>query len=274
MTTRFVTAPGGRRVALAEQGAGAPVLYLHDFIDVHGATGAWFEFHDRLAGRRRVIAPAHAGCNGSDEDEDATTIDDAVFHVRETLELLGLDRVAVIGTGIGGWIAAELAVRCPAAVERLVLIGAAGLYLPGEPIADLFFEVQPVNGEHTDAYRRMLFADPNAPLTLEWGPRGRLAPERDALRYRMFRFAHRFGFNPPYLHNRMLRRRLPFYKGPALVLWGEQDGLVPPSHGRAYAEGLPGARAKPFPDAGHSLHLERPAEAADEIIAFLAEGAR
>jgi len=55
------------------------------------------------------------------------------------------------------------------------------------------------------------------------------------------------------------------------VLWGEADGLVPPAHGRAYAEGLPGARARAYPGAGHSLHIERGAEIADEILEFLAE---
>jgi pimeloyl-ACP methyl ester carboxylesterase len=269
MTVAMVTLPGGRKMALAEIGEGTPVLYLHDFIDIHGATGDWLDFHRCLATRHRLIAPAHAGCAGSDEDEDAMAIDDAVFHVIEAIESLGLDRVAVVGTGIGGWIAAELAVRARGLVERLVLIGACGLYLPGEPIADLFYEVQPLNGEHTDALRRMLFAVPDSAEALAWVPRGRLSPERDVMRYRMFRFAHRVGFNPPYMHHRLLRRRLRHYGGPALVLWGEEDGLVPPSHGRAYAEGLSGARARSFPGAGHSLHIERGREVADEILAFL-----
>ncbi len=272
MSAPMLILPGGRKVALAEAGEGTPVLYLHDFIDVHGATGDWFPFHRALAARHRLIAPPHAGCNGSDEDEDAIGIEDAVFHVLELLDTLGLDRLAVVGTGIGGWVAAELAVRARARVARLVLIGACGLHLPGEPIADLFYEVQPVNGEHTDAYRRMLFAAPDSAEALEWAPRGRLAPERDMLRYRMFRFAHRVGFEPPYMHHRLLRRRLRHYPGPALVLWGEQDGLVPPSHGRAYAEGLSGARLRTYPGAGHSVHVERGEELAADVLAFLAEG--
>ena len=154
-------------------------------------------------------------------------------------------------------------------VERLVLIGACGLYIPGAPIADLFYEVQPLNGRHTDALRRMLFAASDSDVALEWVPRKRLAPERDVMRYRMFRFAHRVGFNPPYMHHRLLRGRLRHYRGPALVMWGEADGLVPPSHGKAYAEGLPNARARSFPGAGHSVHIERGREVADEILAFL-----
>jgi pimeloyl-ACP methyl ester carboxylesterase len=269
MSARTVTVAGGRKVALAEWGEGKPLLYLHDFADIHGVSAEPFAFHDRLAARFRVIAPAHPGCAGSDEDETINTIEDVVFALLEVLDALGLDSVPVAGTGVGGWIAAELAVRHRRLVEKLALVSPAGLFVPGAPIADIFMVSQPRDGyDHADL-RRLLFARADAPMALELYPNGRAALERELLRYKMARFAGRVGFNPPYLHSRTLLHRLPRFDRPALVLAGAADALVPAVHARAYAEKLPQAKLVTFADCGHSLHLERPDEAADEILKLL-----
>jgi len=54
------------------------------------------------------------------------------------LKALGLDRVHLMGTSLGGWIAAELAVRSTARLASLTLIGAVGITAGGEPIDDIF----------------------------------------------------------------------------------------------------------------------------------------
>jgi pimeloyl-ACP methyl ester carboxylesterase len=269
MTMRTLTTDYGRKIVLDELGDGPPLLYLHDFIDIHGATTEWQPFHRKLAERFRIIAPAHAGCNGSDEDIEASGPDDAVFHVLELLDALGLESVPVLGVGIGGWIAAELAVRDRRLVERLVLVGATGLYVPNEPTADIFFEVQPRNGTDMSLLREILFAPADAPVAHEWVPDGRLPIPRELLRYEMFRFAGRIGFKPPYLYDRQLSRRLARYDRPALVLAGERDGLVSAAHARTYADRLPDARLKIVPGAGHCVYLERGEEVANEVAAFL-----
>jgi len=269
VSIRTLTVAGSRRVTLAELGEGPPLLYLHDFIDVHGATTDWLPVHERLAERFHVIAPAFAGCAGSDEDEDAVGPDDAVFHVLEVLDAFGVESIPVVGVGIGGWIAAELAVRERRLVERLVLVGASGLYLPNEPIGDIFFDVQPRNGTDMSDLRRMLFASDASELAHAWIPDGRLALEREVLRYEMFRFAGRIGFRPPYLYDRQLVRRLARFDRPVLVLWGERDRFVSAAHAQAYADGFPDARLWMFAGAGHAVHLECADEVADVIRTFL-----
>jgi pimeloyl-ACP methyl ester carboxylesterase len=264
-----LTVAGSRKVMLAELGDGPPLLYLHDLVDIHSATGEWQPFHRRLAEHFRVIAPAFAGCAGSDEDDDALGPDDAVFHILEVLDALGLDSVPVVGAGIGGWMAAELAVRDRRLVERLVLLGATGLFIPNEPVGDVFFNVQPRNGLDMSDLREILFASADAPVAHEWVPDGRMAVERELLRYEMFRFAGRIGFRPPYLYNRNLIRRLERFDRPALVLWGERDRLVSTAHGRAYAAGFPRAELKTYAGAGHAIHLERGEDAARDTLAFL-----
>ena len=145
MTDRVVDVRG-RKVQVAEIGSGPPVVYLHGFADVHGAQKDWLPFHRALAQGCRLIAPAHPGCAGSDENEDIDVVEDVAFHTLELLDALGLDKVTLVGTCIGGWIAAEMAVRYRERIDRLALIGPTGLFIPGKPIGDIFWEIQPVDG--------------------------------------------------------------------------------------------------------------------------------
>jgi pimeloyl-ACP methyl ester carboxylesterase len=269
MSTRILTLGTGRKVACSEIGKGPPLLYLHDFADIHAIGMEWFEFHKRLSESFRVIAPAHPGCGESDEDERANTIEDVVFGLLEVLDALGFESMPVVGTGVGGWIAAELAVRHRRMVERLALISPAGLFVPGELIGDIFMMSHPRDGyDHSDL-RRLLFARHDSPEALELFPDGRASIEQEVLWYRMFRFVGRVGFNPPYLHHRLLGGRLPRYDRPALILAGTDDALIPAAHARHYAEQLREAKLITFRGAGHSLHLERPTEAANAVLDWL-----
>jgi pimeloyl-ACP methyl ester carboxylesterase len=264
---------GGHAVAIEEEGSGPPLLYLHGFADIHGSSSDWLPFHHKLAGKLRVLAPAHPGCHASEENEEIDTIEDVAFHYLQVLDALGIDRFHLAGASIGGWIAVEIAIRIPERVHSLALIGATGLYVPRQPIADIFMFVQAKNGDDFSDYRRTLFRDATAPEGLAMFPNGRMPTERELLRYRMFRFASRVGFAPPYLHDRKLRERLSRFTGPAVVIAGERDNLVPVAHARAYAEGLRGAELKLIPDAGNAVAVEKPSEVAASALACVERAA-
>ncbi len=268
MTGRVVTL-GDRKAWVAEAGNGEAVLYLHGFADIHGASADFLPFHRALAENWAITAPAHPGCAGTDEDHKIKTIDDVVFHYLELLDALGLEKFSLVGSCVGGWIAAEFAIRHPERVTRLALIGATGLFVPGHDIADIFWHAQPANGVELATMREMLFADQAGAVATGMYPDGRGEIDQEMLRFKMFRLAGRIGFAPPYLHNRLLRDRLGRYRGPALVLWGADDRLVPASHGEAYAAGLAGAELRKIPGGGHSLVAERPEETAEIIGNFL-----
>lgn len=257
---------GGHTVAVAEAGAGEPLLYLHGFADIHASTDDWLPVHRLLAGKHCILAPAHPGCHRSEESEDIETIEDVVFHYLEVLDALRVERFHLAGASIGGWIAAEIAVRIPERIRSLALIGATGLYVPQHPIADIFMLVQPRNGGDYSDYRRVLFGDAAGPEALGMFPDGRMTADRELLRYRMFRFASRIGFAPPYLYDRKLRQRLHRFGGPAAVIAGEKDGLVPVAHARAYADGLRQARLELVTGAGNSVAVEKPEAVATAML--------
>lgn len=259
----------GRRIAFIRSGAGAPLLYLHGFADVHGASARLMPFHDQLAKSHDLIAPAHPGCAESDERDDLDSVQDVVEEYLDLVDALGLDSFNLVGSCVGGWIAAAMAVRAPTRVKKLALIGATGLFVSGRPIADIFWVAQPEDGIYYNDLRRMLFAGPDSAVGKTLFPDGKGEIAQELLRYKMFRFASQVGFTPPYLYDRKLRDQLHRFTGPALMLWGEHDHMVPQDHGRAYAEGFPNGRLTIVPGAGHSAAAEKPAETAKLIADFL-----
>ena len=260
----------GRKVAVIEGGRGEPLVYLHGFADVHAVAGDLLPFHQRLGEAARVIAPAHPGCASSDELGDDYGIDDVVFHYLEVFDALGLASFDLVGHCVGGWIAAEFAVRHPERVRRLALIGACGLFVPGAPIGDVFMHSQPERGVELATLRQLLFADENAAAGLRYFASARGDIEEEMRRYQMLRFCSFVGFKPPYFYNRALRGRLYRAGMPATVIWGASDRMVPRAHGEAYVAGLPGAEGLTLiAGAGHSAPLEASDATADALIDFL-----
>jgi pimeloyl-ACP methyl ester carboxylesterase len=268
MTARSITV-AGRNVHVEEIGDGAPVLYLHGIVDLHGLDAEPTVFHRALANACRVISPAHPGCSETEEDETIETMDDVVFHYLRVMDALGLDKCALAGSSLGGWIAAEIAVRHPERVEKLALIGPTGLFVPGHPIGDVFWYAQPDDGIRYDGLRDLLFAGPRTEIGMAQIPDAKDDIEREMLKYRVFRFASLIGFKPPYLYNPRLRERLDRYTGPSLVIWGDQDSLVPRAHADAYIEGLGNGRLEVVTGGGHSLIAEAPDQTAMMVSYFL-----
>ena len=261
----------GRKVALIERGRGEPLVYLHGFADVHGVAGDLQPCHLKLSEAARLIAPAHPGCDESADLGDGYGIDDVVFHYLELFDALGLTSFDLVGHCVGGWIAAELAVRHPERVRRMALIGACGLFVPGAPIGDVFMHSQPERGVELASLRRLLFADEHASAGLRFFPSARGDIAEELRRYQMLRFGSFVGFKPPYFYNHALRGRLYRAAMPAKLIWGADDRMVPRAHGEAYAAGLPGAAGLSLvAGAGHAVLLEEPDATTDALIAFLA----
>ena len=269
MSTRTLDI-AGRKLGLFESGKGAPLVYLHGFADLHGVKDTPFPFHEAIASKHQLIAPAHPGCGDTAEYPDLMTIEDAVFHYLETFDALGLDRFDLVGHCVGGWIAAEIAVRHPEKLSSLTLIGAAGLFVPDALIGDVFMMAQAKRGIEYGDLRSMLFAADDLPLANELFPDGRGDIDDEVRRYQMLRLGSFIGFKPPYFYHRALINRLHRITCPALVITGEHDRFVPPAIAQAYADGIKGARKlKIIKGAGHAVHLEEPQRASKLVTDFL-----
>lgn len=260
---------GDQQVLLYEAGSGPPLLYLHGLTDVHTATLDWLPAHRALAESRRLLAPAHPGCSGSSGLNDVDSLEDLVFHYLDLLDALELPRVDVLGNCLGGWVAAELAVRRPDRVRRLVLASAPGLHLPAAPVADVFMLAQRRDGADLSDLRALLFGNADQPVALELYPDRRVDTAIEVLRYQALAFAARIGWTPPYLYDRKLGGHLRRATCPTLVLWGRDDSFVPLAHGEAYAAGIAGARLTVLDGVAHNPLLEAPERATSAVLDFL-----
>src|SRR5215475_14774688 len=113
----------GIRLEVVEKGRGRPLLFLHPGIGLDPNA----PIIDKLAERARVIAPSHPGFGGSEQPRAFTTVDDLAYFYLDLLDELDLKDAAVVGVSLGGWIAAEMAVKSTQRISRLVLANAVGI---------------------------------------------------------------------------------------------------------------------------------------------------
>lgn len=244
----------GVRTHVYQGGRGKPLLVLHPEF----CADQWHPYHDRLASHFRVVAPDHPGFGRSERPDWMEQVDDLVFHYVDLLDLLGFERVSVIGTSLGGWIAAALAVAHPERIERLVLAAAGGIRVDGVARFDLF--AAPIE----QTLRHLFFDEARIPQLLPAAH----GPEVLLRAYRESTSLARLAWNP-YFYDRKLQERLPRIEAPTLVIWGEKDTFLPLRHGEEFARLIPRARLRTIPDCGHLVPLEQPERFAQLCADFL-----
>jgi pimeloyl-ACP methyl ester carboxylesterase len=260
--TRTLLELPDRVVQLERGGDGPPVLYLHGAL----GEGYWLDFHDELAARGfEVIVPAHPGYWESTRPEWVRTPADLALHCVDLLDALGLDRVAVAGSSLGAWVAAELAILRPDRLAAMVLLGPLGLAPEDREPPDLF-ALQPFEAAE------VLFADPEtemarllASIDLDDPPDAELVLPI----LQTFEATARYAWRP---YDPRLAARLRFAAVPALVLTGSEDAYLEPGTAERWAARLPDARTGTIARAGHLPALERPLEAAEAVAGFLRAG--
>ncbi len=247
----------GKPTVLMHAGEGTPFVYLHSTL---GESALWLPFYQSWAKQFRVLVPTHPGFGKSGGFDQIDTIEDMAFHYLEMFDDLGLDEVVLGGVSLGGWIAAEFAVRWPERVKRLWLADAPGLWVEDEPLGDLFRIMQ-----DRQKLRELLFHDPHsymANLVIQDDP----DEEKMLAGYQALTVLARLVWERPY--DPKLAGRLHRVQCPTLLVWGANDRLVPPAYGEAYKKYLPQAELKLIADCGHMPMFEREAEFVETIARF------
>jgi pimeloyl-ACP methyl ester carboxylesterase len=256
-------------VSVARLGAGTPLLYLHDVLfDLVTADGVAPKVLGLLADRREVVAPALPGFRDLKQLGEFTSIEDYVLLIRDLVAALDLRGPDVVGTGLGGWAAAELAALYPTDVGTLTLVNAFGLRVEGHPTARFFDAAAPNALGGRKEIRELLFCSPDEAPGID------LLPDfpDDDVNERYFTHIHaaaRIGWQPPAFYDLKLLGRLSRVVAPTHIVWGAQNRVVDVAHGRAYEAAIAGATLTVVEGAGQAITVEQPDELARVMTTFL-----
>jgi pimeloyl-ACP methyl ester carboxylesterase len=254
---------GGRRTQVAVGGEGPPLLYLHS---TAGESIAWMELLNGLAAERTVHAPLQPGFFESEGLDEIRDIEDLTYHYLALIDAQGWHQIDVIGCSMGGWIALELAARYPERIGRLVLAASAGIRHPDVPMADMFR----ITVGQEERARELLFHDPTHPLAAVALPSFSELPEDQLAAFvKAMAATAKVAWNP-YMHDPRLEGLLGRVAAETLIVWGEDDRMIPPAYGERLERLIPRARLETISACGHLIWLERPGPLLELARAHLA----
>jgi pimeloyl-ACP methyl ester carboxylesterase len=242
----------GVDTVVLSSGEGEPLLFLHG-----GGTWHGYEFAKKWAEKFRVIHPHHPGFGESGDDPAMDTFNDYVMHYVELLDVLGIDRVHLVGFSLGGYLAAQIASQHPERVKTLTLVAPAGMRSKEYPTLDVL-------STPGDQIVPMLAS--NFEVLKPWLPTGP-DPEFMGARYRESTTMARLLWDKPW--DPKFKRYLHRIKAPTLIIWGDEDRIVPLQHSELWRRVLPNAKVQIFKGAGHLVLDEKP-EAVNAVAAFAA----
>ncbi|HEU0317292.1 MAG TPA: alpha/beta fold hydrolase [Solirubrobacteraceae bacterium] len=263
-------------VNIVEIGSGPPLLLIHGL----SCWQSWLENICAFASDHRVIAIDLPGFGRSPSPSDPASIPGYARLVDAVCEALDVERAIVAGNSMGGFIGAELAIRFPGRVERLCVAPAIGLDMEHvrverrknlrSRLENVLFFVLALLASRSDfpvrraRLRRHLLALIVAHPELLSG----------ALILEVVRGTARpTGFTPALdaMTRYPIRDRLGEIVCPTLIIWGEEDRLVPVTDASEFEWLIPDSRKLIYPDTGHLPMLERPARFNADLRAFIAE---
>lgn len=244
----------GRNLRMLEGGSGPTVVMLHH------STGnvGWAPIHELLSQHSRILAFDMPGYGQSERPEWAREPRDLAIQLLQALDAMDVSDVTLVGAGLGGFIAAEMATMNRSRLSSLVLIGAAGL--------------QPREGEIVDQmlvdyeeYTKAGFSD-DAAFEKVYGAEA--APDVKQLWDFSREMTARITWKP-YMFNRRMAPLLSGIDIPTLIIWGEKDAIVPIDVAHQYRDAIPGAKLEVVGGAGHLVEFEQPERVASLVTAHL-----
>ena len=266
----------GERVAYLDEGRGEVILLLHGMA---GSSQTWRSVVGPLSRHYRVVAPDLLGHGDSTKPRSDYSLGAFSVLVRDLLDELGITRATIVGHSLGGGIAMQFIYQHPDYGQRLVLVGSGGLgpdvglllraaSLPGAELVLPIITPRPVlaGGERLWSWLRKVGVEYPRGEEL-WRSYSSLGdgPTRQAFLRTLRSVVDHRGQAVSALSR--LNSRTGF---PIMVIWGEQDTMIPVKHAYAVQQARPDVRLEVLAGVGHFPHAERPAQVAELIADFIA----
>lgn len=241
-----------------EGGTGPPVVLIHG---LGGQSLDWTALlQDLVRAGYHVYAPDLPGFGRSSRPPDRTySVREQATFVESFLRALGLQRVALVGISMGGWISATVALEEPVVVERLVLLDSAGFPFRLSFDPGLF---APRTPSQVDALLALLMPRPEPiPAFLKEDVVRHMSDRRWVVERALV--SMRDGGD-------LLDQRLSSLKQPLLLIWGKQDAVTPLALGEAMHRAVPGSVLEVFDGCGHLAAMTCVERIRPRLMDFLA----
>lgn len=272
--SRMLAIGGDRRIHIRDEGPrDAPVIML-----LHGSNAdlhTWQPWADALKSDYRVIRfdQRGHGLTGPVPDGDYT-LDGFTGDIDAVAEALGVERFTLAGNSMGGAIAMGYAIANPERLDGLVLVDAGGAPIEREGSGNLAFTLagMPVIGDAmSQLLPRSLVERSLSQSVSNQDVVTRQAVDRywELARYPGNRTATRQRFSNP--RKTFSAEQVEGVEVPTLVMWGEEDTLIPFDAAGWYMEHLPNATLAAYPGIGHIPMEEAPERSVSDLQVWLAE---
>ena len=244
MVVEDVVDVGDLPVTMLRAGAGRPLLMLHDELGFPG----WMRWNEELAREREFLIPLQPGFGQTPRAPWLRDHRDVAILYSRMLREMAVTPIDVIGFSAGAFVAAEMAAMNPAIFSRMVLVGPLG--------------VRPLHGEIFDFLAVTMTTHVAATVSHhtaeEFGTMygGEVTPQQ----FELFEAARgetsRLGWEPFMFDPSLPHHLAGIGDLPTMIVWGDEDLIVPRGAIDAYAAALPDARVEILPGVGHRPEIE------------------
>ena len=274
MVRSFLQTVYGVKTHFIEDGNGDPVILLHGGLAGMAGETAWSDTVPALAQHFRAIALDMISFGHSDKPRIDYSFQTLVDHLAGFIDVMGFDKVNLVGQSQGAYIASKYTADYPERVNRLVVIDTGTL----STAMGINIGPSPQEGGQDDGskealrrslefrmYRREKITDEMLETKLALAAQPGMEEARRSLR------AYRVNLDndPNQTQVFSLRNRLQHVTVPMCIIWGVEDRSAPVQLGRALHELLPQAEYHEVQEAGHHSFLDQPEVVNDLLIRFL-----
>jgi pimeloyl-ACP methyl ester carboxylesterase len=266
----------GHEVTYRMGGSGSAVLLIHGMA---GSSRTWRDVTERMVANHTVIAPDLLGHGESAKPMGDYSLGAFANGLRDLLGVIGVERVTVVGQSLGGGVAMQLAYQHPELVERLVLVCSGGLgrevnwmlralTLPGAEVLMPVIFPRFVADKGNDVSRFLHERGIRAPHIGEmWRAYASLsgAQNRGAFLRTLRAVVDPGGQTVSGLDRVYLASAMP-----TMIIWGDQDPIIPIEHGYAAHDAIVGSRFEIMEGCGHFPHVEQPLRFVELVEDFIA----